>query len=433
AMPFFAPMPVEALRFYHQPALSKRSITIDTFPVGTGPYMMTMNDPNRRIVLKANPNFHGEAYPDHGEPGDAKAGLLDDAGKPMPFVDTVVYSLERENIPYWNKFLQGYYDISGINSESFDQVISFGAGGEAHLTPAMRARDIQLQTAVASAVYYTGFNMLDDVVGGYDAKARKLGRAISIVIDYEEFIGVFLNGRGVPAQDPIPPEIFGHESAADHYNHYVFDWTEGKPVRRPIEDARKLLAAAGYPDGIDPDTGEPLVLHLDTVGTAPGAGAQLAWYRKQLKQIGIRLVIRNTTFNRLQRKMAAGNIQLFSLGWIADYPDPENFLFLLYGPNGKVKHGGVNISNYQNDKFDALYAQMRTLPNGAKRKAVIARMVHVLRRDAPWVWGFYPQSYELNHAWLGNRQINLMANNTLKYLRLDTARRAEQRRRWNRP
>src|SRR5699024_11326523 len=106
--------------------------------------------------------------------------------------------------------------------------------------------------------------------------------------------------------------------------------------------------------------------------------SQLAWYRKQLARIGIRLVIRNTTFNRLQQKMAAGNIQLFSLGWIADYPDPENFLFLLYGPNGKVKHGGVNIANYQNDKFDALYAQMRTLPNGAKRKAVIARMVHIL-------------------------------------------------------
>src|SRR5699024_7464745 len=121
------------------------------------------------------------------------------------------------------------------------------------------------------------------------------------------------------------------------------------------------------------------------------------------------------------------------LGWIADYPDPENFLFLLYGPNGKAKHGGVNVSNYNNDEFNGLYAQMRDMANGPQRKAVIEKMVHILRRDAPWVWGFYPKSYTLNHGWLGNRQINLMANNTLKYLRLDSQRRAHLRGQWNQP
>src|SRR5699024_7806947 len=161
--------------------------------------------------------------------------------------------------------------------------------------------------------------------------------------------------------------------------------------------------------------------------------SQLAWYRKQLARIGIRLVIRNTTFNRLQQKMAAGNIQLFSLGWIADYPDPENFLFLLYGPNGKVKHGGVNISNYNNETYDRLYDRMRDMPNGPQREAVIEKMIHIVRRDAPWVWGFYPKSYTLNHAWLDNRQINLMANNTLKYLQLDGQLRAQKRRAWNQP
>src|SRR5699024_6646503 len=299
------PMPVEALRFYHQPVLVDRNITIDTFPVGTGPYMMTLNQPNRRIVLKANPNFHGEAYPSAGEPGDAEAGLLDDAGKRMPFIDKVVYSLERESIPYWNKFMQGYYDVSGISSESFDQVVQFGSGGQAHLTADMRARGIEMQSAVAASVFYTGFNMLDDVVGGDSERARKLRRAVSIAIDYKKYISIFLNGRGVPAQGPIPPSIFGHQAGADDYNHYVFDWIDGDAVRRPISDARQLLADAGYGDGIDPDTGEPLVLHLDITGTGPAAGSQLAWYRKQLARIGIRLVIRNTTFNRLQQKMAA--------------------------------------------------------------------------------------------------------------------------------
>src|SRR5699024_5190687 len=266
AMPFFAPMPVEALRFYSQPALANRDITIDTFPVGTGPYMMMTNQPNKRIELVANPNFHGEAYPETGEQEDREAGLLDDAGKQMPFISRVVYSLERESIPYWNKFLQGYYDVSGISSESFDQVINLSGSGEASLTEAMRERGIELQTAVGQSIYYTGFNMLDDVVGGYDEQARKLRRAISIALDYEEFIGIFLNGRGIPAQGPIPPEIFGHQSADDNYNKYVFERVDGHTVRRSIDDARELLAEAGYPGGIDPETGKPLVIHLDMAG-----------------------------------------------------------------------------------------------------------------------------------------------------------------------
>ena len=107
AMPFFAPVPPEAERFYSQPGMKQRNITLDWYPVGTGPYMLTVNNPNRRMVLERNPHFHGEAYPTEGMPGDAEAGLLDDAGKPLPFIDRVVFSLEKEDIPYWNKFLQG--------------------------------------------------------------------------------------------------------------------------------------------------------------------------------------------------------------------------------------------------------------------------------------------------------------------------------------
>jgi len=100
AMPFFAPVPPEAERFYAQPGMAQKNITLDWFPVGTGPYMLTVNNSNRRMVLDRNPNFGGEVYPSEGEPGDAAAGLLRDAGKPLPFIDKVVFSLEKEQIPY---------------------------------------------------------------------------------------------------------------------------------------------------------------------------------------------------------------------------------------------------------------------------------------------------------------------------------------------
>jgi ABC-type transport system substrate-binding protein len=85
--------------------------------------MLSENDPNSRMVLARNPNFRGEPYPSEGEPGDAERGLLADAGKTMPFVDKAVYTREKEAIPLWNKFLQGYYDLSGIGSETFDQAV----------------------------------------------------------------------------------------------------------------------------------------------------------------------------------------------------------------------------------------------------------------------------------------------------------------------
>jgi ABC-type transport system substrate-binding protein len=80
AMPFFAPMPWEADQFYSRPGMAEKNLTLDWYPVGTGPYMLTENDPNARMVLERNPNFHGETYPCAGEPGDREAGLLADCG-----------------------------------------------------------------------------------------------------------------------------------------------------------------------------------------------------------------------------------------------------------------------------------------------------------------------------------------------------------------
>ena len=345
----------------------------------------------------------------------------------------MVFSLEKEDIPYWNKFLQGYYDTSGITSDSFDQAIRIGGEGEATLTEAMRAKGIGLLTAVNTSIFYLGFNMLDPVVGGYGARQRKLRQAISITVDYEEYISIFANGRGIPAQGPIPPGIFGYVPGRAGINPYVYDWRDGRPRRKSLAEARRLLAEAGYADGVDQETGRPLVLYFDVTAMGPDDKARLEWYRKQFQKLDIQLVIRSTDYNRFQDKIRNGNAQIFIWGWNADYPDPENFLFLLYGPNGKVKYHGENAANYANPEFDRLFVQMKTMDNGPRRQALIDRMVDMVRRDAPWVWGFHPKGFSLYHAWYHNAKPNLMANNTLKYRRIDPVLRQELRARWNRP
>lgn len=433
AMPFFAPIAWEVQNFYQQPGLQRKNITLDWYPVGTGPYYLIENDPNRRMTLARNPLFHGERYPVEGEVGDEAAGLLTDAGKAMPFIDRIVFALEKESTAYWNKFLQGYYDISALSSDSFEQAINISSAGDFGLSDSMKELGIALQSAIGTTTFYMGFNMLDPVVGGYTDRARKLRHAIAIAVDQEENISIFANGQGIPAQGPIPPGIFGYRDDQDGIDDYVYEWVDDAPRTKPISEAKQLLAEAGYPNGRDAETGEPLVLYFDVTNRGPDSKAQFDWVRKQFQKLNIQLVVRSTDYNRFQEKMRSGTAQIFQWGWNADYPDPENFLFLLYGPNGKSLFSGENAANYQNPEFDALFERMRLLPDGQARQQVIDQMVEIARHDAPWIWGFHPKRFTLFHAWNKNTKTHLMANNTMKYQRIDVALRDKLQKQWNQP
>ena len=477
AMPFFAPMPPEAERFYAQTGMRERNLILDWWPVGSGPYYLSENNPNQRMVLTRNPYYDSETYPTEGEAGDAAAGLLTDAGKPLPLIDKIVFTLEKETIPYWNKFLQGYYDASGISSDSFDQAVHVNVGGDATVTDAMKAQDISLSTAVATSTMYTGFNWLDAVVGGGCAsstsvpppqpspdgstkgrqstvqqaergidtgskrsepscnpeRVRKLRQAIAIAVDFEEFISIFANGRGIAAQSPIPPGIFGYREGEAGINHEVYDWVDGAPKRKSIETAKRLLAEAGYPNGVDAQTRQPLVINLDTTANGVGDKSRLDWLRKQFDKINVQLVARTTDYNRFQDKIRKGDTQMFYFGWNADYPDPENFLFLLSGAQAKVSKGGENAANYNNPEYDKLFEQMKNMENSPARQVIIDRMLEIVRHDSPWLWGYHPKNYVLRHGWLGNVKANVMANNKLKYWSVDAKRRDALRRDWNQP
>ncbi|MCD6056205.1 MAG: extracellular solute-binding protein family 5 [Gammaproteobacteria bacterium] len=434
AMPFFAPIPWEADAFYSQKGLQENNISLDWYPIGTGPYRLIENNPNRRMVLAKNPNFRKVYYPTEGGAQDKAEGILKNAGKPIPFIDEFKFTLEKESIPQWTKFLQGYYDQSGISSDSFAQAIEVTSDGKMILSKALQQKGIRLRTSISLSSFYYGFNMLDSLVGGHSERARLLRQAISIAVNEEEYISVFLNGRGIPAQGPLPPGIFGYHEGQAEYNSYIYQRQNGHTVRKSIEEAKALLVKAGYPDGRDEKTGEPLIISIDAPDSGdPDGKARFLWLRKQLAGIGIQLSIRATDYNRFQEKMRSGNAQLFFWGWQADYPDPENFLFLLYGPNGKVKFGGENAANYDNSEFNVLFDQMKSLPNGAKRQAIIDTMVEMVRHDAPWIWGFHPINLSLQHEWVSPGNPSDLVRNHLKYLSLEAPFREKLRKQWNRP
>ena len=434
AMPFFSPMPQEGIDFYGQPVMTERNITIDRFPVGTGPYRMDTLIAHKEIVLVKNENFRVDRYPSSGEPSDREAGLLDDAWEIVPFIPKAVYKLEKESIPRWNKFLQGYYDNSGIPSDTFDRVVALDDTGDPAASEVLNAKHIILRTSVAPTTRYFAFNMLDDTVGGYTPEKQKLRQAISIALDYEEYIEIFLNGRGVPAHNPLPPAIFGHEKGKNGINPYLYDWDAhtNRATRKSIEVARKLLAEAGYPGGQD-SKGNPLIISYDNTLNTAGGTTVLTWMRKKLEQIGITMESRTTDYNRFRDKVKNANFQMISWGWHADYPDAENFMFLLYGPNSKVSHDGENAANYDNPEFNRLFEEMKNMENSPERLEIIRKMNRLLQQDAPWIFTYHPVTFGLSHQWLKNNKPSSIGYNALKYLRIDTAQRAENRQAWNKP
>ncbi|MCL9682487.1 ABC transporter substrate-binding protein [Legionella maioricensis] len=434
AMPFFSPVPWEVDLFYSQNGMEDKNITFGWYPIGTGPFMLTENNPNRRMILEKNPNYREVYFPLNASDEDKKTGYFDNAGKRLPLIDKAIFTLEKESIPRWNKFLQGYYDISGVSSDSFDQAIRINQFGEPMLSEEMAAKKIYLIQTLEPTIYYMGFNMFDNVVGGTSEQARKLRQAISIAVNYDENIAIFYNGRGRAAQGPIPPGIYGYKEGQAGMNPYVYEWSNNAMKRRSLDDAKKLMVEAGYPDGIDPKTGANLILHYDVTTTgSPEDKSILDWMRKQFASIGIDLNIRATLYNRFQEKMRTGNMQIFSWGWNADYPDPENFLFQLYGPNGKVKYGGENAANYKNPEFDRLFNLMKNRSNDQQRQEIIDQMLEIVRHDAPWVWGMHPQDFTLLQSWVTKVKVNTVSPNTLKYVSINVGERNKLRLAWNKP
>lgn len=419
AMHFTSPLAHEAAETYGK--------DLARHPVGCGPYMLTEYKPKGGITLKANPNYRkDDFYPSEGAPGDREAGLLKDAGQQLPLIKELRYVVVREGTTSWNLFMQGYLDFSGVGQTNFQQVIGNGNT----LTPEMQKRGIGLHREVSVDVSYFSFNMNDPVVGGVDANGkplageeaerhRKLRQAISCSIDSQKYIDIIYLGLGKPAQSIISPGLFG------------YDPNYKNPYRTPdVEKAKKLLAEAGYPNGIDPKTGERLTIYWENSATTAAGRQLLGLFKEMIEQTGIHVEPRSWRGPVFQAKIDAGEYQFMNYGWVADYPDPENFVFLLYGPN---KRPGPNACNYANPEYDKLFEQMRAMDDTPERAAIINKMRDIAAEDCPWIYLTHNETFALTQPWLSNYKPHPVAQDMVKYWRVDGQMRARLQAEWNIP
>lgn len=439
-MNFLAPMPVEADRFFSQPGLAANNFTLNTWPVGTGAFMMAKFLENRQHVMVKNPLFRGETYPCEGEVSDKAAGFLAACGEPLPRVDKVIFDIEKEAVPLQSKFLQGYYDSPLIDRVDMGGGFAVAMGDSPEKAALYRSKALQLPKSVEPSISYLGFNWQDPVLGGTGSpeaqvRARYLRQAISIAVDWEEFVAIFQKDLGVVAHGIVPPGLFGYrEDGPEAFNPVVFKKNDkGDVVRRTLEEARALMVKAGYPDGIDRKTGKPLVLNFDYQSASQGSKSVLEWFQRQFAKLGIQLEIRATDFNRFQDKLSRGGVQIFLAGWQADYPDAENFLFLFYGPQGRVAHGGSNETNYQSDAFDRDFARLQYLDDGPEKQALVDKMTEQLQTDAPALFGYYPSDVAAYHAWVNSAKPSSMVRNSLQYLGINREMRVARLKEWNQP
>jgi ABC-type transport system substrate-binding protein len=212
-----------------------------------------------------------------------------------------------------------------------------------------------------------------------------------------------MNYRLHPVNGPIPQPLNG-------------SLTESSPYAFNIERAHELMVEAGYPEGIDVETGKRLELVIE-MGSATGNTRQMMELMSDMfRRIGVNLKVSYNTWPAFIEKMNRRQAQLFQLGWVADYPDAENFLQLFYSKN---ESPGPNHANYKNKQFDHLYEIIQTMPDTKEREKWVDQMVEIIIEDAPWIFLYQPMSFGLVQDWVKNYTPHAFPYGMGKYRRIE--------------
>jgi len=379
--------------------------------VGTGPFRIAEYVPRQRVRLVRVEGYATTTFPSDGFPPEKAAWLQQFAGKALPLVDEVNFSIVRENIPIFILTRQGYLDGMGVNKDAFGAMITPGR----ELAAKWRDRGMHLEKDVEPATFWIAFNMEDKLIG----KNRKLRQALSAAYDAQTYSDIFYNSVAPVAQQLVPPGLAG------------FSATYRNPYGYNLDKARQLIAEAGYPGGIDPATNRPLEITMEMVAVGSEDRQRAEFEQRCFEKLGIKMKISENTFARLLQKQDTGDFQLASgTGWGADYPDPENFFFLFYSKN--VPPAGKNISRYSSPEFDRLFEQMATMENGPERLNIVNQMTALLSEDCPNILNFHKAFYSVVQPWAPRTQDNAMLEGGVRFATVDSVLRAEKQKAWNR-
>ncbi len=362
-----APMAQEAVDYYGP--------DIVHHPVGTGPFILKQWHRGVYVEAVRNPHYRRVYYPSEGADGDAEAGLLEDAGKPLPFIDRVIWRIVTEDQPRWLLLMRGDIDINSIPKDNFGQAVSMSTD----LTDQMKQRGMKLQLFDEPCTFWLGMNMQDPVIG----RNKPLRYAINYAIDRLKFIEIIQSGKGKPAYGFIPVVMNGYDQS-------IADWS---PCRFDLEKARAYMKEAEKIQG-----GPIPKLRLSIGRTGTVQKQTLQFLSRCLMQIGIQTEIEIYDWPAFLEKLRTSDLQLYFTGWMADYPDVESFLGVFYSPNAPWP----NNSLFQNAEFDAIYEKVCIMPDSPERTELYRKAERIVVEQMPCAFIYHRIGYIIHHGWLGN-------------------------------
>ena len=342
-------------------------------PVGTGPYRLKQYTRSSKIVLEANPGYRVKIW--DFQPGDDPLDREIAAqmkGKRLPAIGNIEISIMEETQSRWLAFEKGETDME---YQLWDVAPTFMTA-DGKLRPAFLKRGIKLNRTVDPEITYTYFNMLEKIgdqpnpVGGYSLERIALRRAIAMAYKTGDRIRVLRKGQAVRAEHPIPPGVAGYDP--NYVNSIPYD----------PRTANALLDRFGYKKGADgyrrmPD-GKPLVIRFSSTERDRPYDELM---QRSLDSIAIRMEIHKDRFPELLKLERRCRIMMRNAAWIADYPDGDNFMQLLYGPNTQQS----NNACYQSAEFDKLYDKSKTVPDGPERNELYHAMARKMEADTVWI------------------------------------------------
>jgi oligopeptide transport system substrate-binding protein len=408
AMPNVVPVAREVIEAYDADTMGH--------PVGTGPFVLKEWVRRSKIVLEKNPNFRGfeleTRYADPKDEWDRRA-IESLRGKRLPALDRVeIYPIEDEQ-PRFLAFLNKEHDILDETPFAFiHQVLPNGK-----LAPALEKQGVMVFRELQPEITYFAFNTnmtaegRPNPLGGYTPERIALRRAMVLAYDIDGEIDVIRKGQAIPAQTPVAPGVVGydpnfHTAAQEH----------------DVAKAKALLDMFGYVDrdgdGIREDpSGKPLTIHFKYDAGSAEKRQLAELYVKSLADVGLRMDATAVQFADLLKDKKVSNFVAATSAWIADYPDAQNFLQLLYGPNT----GQSNESEFKLAEYDRLYEKSQGLPDSPERNAVYHEMNRLLLAYAPWRLGVHRIFNHLQWPWVKGYKKHPILYTNFKWLDLDVA------------
>ncbi len=360
-----------ACQVYPKEAVDTYGAEIRINCVGTGPFKVNKIKEGETVILGRNTNYWKS----------------DKLGNKLPYLDGLKFSFNKEKKAELLEFKKGNLDlVFRLPLEMISDVV-----GELNDAQKGGNRPYVMQVVPALSVYYLGLQHKLPPFDNVDVR-----RAFNYAVDRESIVTYTLQGEGRAATHGIVPPFKG------------YDFENVKGYEYSPEKAKEHLKAAGYPNG----AGFPEI----TLQINPGGGdrnVQIAEVVQKMlnENLGINVKIEQMQFAQHLENLETGKATFWRAGWIADYPDPENFLNLLYGghvPADIETKAYINAMRYQSPKFDSVFNSALREIDDVKRFDLFRQADQIAIDDAAIMPIFYDENTRLIQVYVKNFPSNAM-------------------------